>query len=616
MCGIAGVFGRPEQETVRVMLETLTHRGPDDSHLVAGRDFSLGARRLAIIDLAGGRQPLSNETGDIWIVQNGELYEYPELQRELAERGHRLATRCDTEVAVHLYEDVGPELPKRVDGMFAMAIWDEPQRRGLLARDRLGKKPLYYLVRDGALYFASEIKALLRVPGFERRIDAEALHHYLSYKHVPCPLSIFQGIRQLPPGHVLEFIPGRESAPRPYWRLDFSAPLVGEEAEPEAVADRLLDLLTNAVRRRLRSDVPVGFFLSGGLDSSLITALGARATGGAIQTFTLAYPPEVVPPGKDLDRALAHRIAREYGTRHEELVLEPACFPDELPGILRHFDEPFAGVVSSFFLSRLIAKHVKVALAGDGADELFGSYLSHRLAPAVAAYLATGGVGTVAPFEGRAGFLERIAEPEDWRWRAKLLLFSEAEKRTLYTPEWRSRLGACSTEGHLRAAFARLSARDPLNRVLEAELHSFFPDQVLTYADRLSMAHSLEVRSPYLDTAFVEFAARIPGSLKITSGRTKAILKHAARRILPPSIVDRQKEGFVLPLADWARGELAGFLRDVLAPQRLRRRGVFDPRAVGRLLEVAQRSDSGYEAVNRVLSIAIFEVWHELYMDA
>ncbi|CAN0189444.1 unnamed protein product, partial [Phaeothamnion confervicola] len=356
MCGIAGVFGKKAPEVVEKMLRVLAHRGPDDQHLVAGPGYTLGARRLSIIDLSGGRQPLSAGSDErrIWAAQNGEIYNFLEAREELLKRGHSFQTRGDTEVIPHLYLEYGDEFATHMHGMFAASIWDEQKSRGLLARDRAGKKPLYYMVHDGALWYASEIKALLQVPGFVRRIDEEALHHYLSYKNVPSPGTIFQGISQLPPAHQLVWEEGQIKILRPYWKLDWT-PFDGDPTEEE-LAQELIERLQRGVKRRLIADVPIGFFLSGGLDSSLSTAIAATVSSTPVKTFTLRYSADSSTPGKELDLRCAREIAQKYGTDHFEEELDFSRFKDELPAILSHFDEPFSGVVSTYFLSRLIRK--------------------------------------------------------------------------------------------------------------------------------------------------------------------------------------------------------------------------------------------------------------------
>lgn len=618
MCGIAGVFGHGERATVESMLQTIVHRGPDDAFVVGGERFTLGARRLSIVDVAGGRQPISNETATVWASQNGELYNYPKVRPRLLAGGHTLHTHCDTEMLPHLYEEHGADVPGHIDGMFAIAIWDDTRRTGLLARDRTGKKPLYYYDAGDRLYYASEIKALLQVPGFTRAIDLEALHHYLSLKHVPHPLTIFKGIRMLPPAHRLIFEPDKPIRIERYWDVSFDASADRSMTEEDAV-DRLIALLRQGVERRLMSDVPIGFFLSGGLDSSLSTVLAAELSG-RIKTFTLTYGADSTTEGKEQDRRWARWVAEKYATEHHEETVAFSSFPDSAPKILRHFDSPFAGVVSSYFLSQRIAQHVKVALSGDGADELFGSYLSHRLAQPLAAfaeYQRTGDASLIAGFEARPQYLAELLSdgPEDWRWRSKLVVFNEAQKRALYSDSVNTALSGASTDDWFKDVFARLTAGDPLNRILEAEFKTIFADQVLEYGDRLSMAHSLEVRTAYLDTDVVTFVAGLPGHLKIARGITKHLLKQAARRYFPPEMVERPKEGFLMPVTQWFQRDLESYVRATLSPAALDRHGLFKPAAVHALIDRVYAPGSDYHDVNRVLALVMFQEWHTLYFQ-
>jgi asparagine synthase (glutamine-hydrolysing) len=591
MCGICGVLGRTDRDVVARMLATIRHRGPDDAFIVSGEGFTMAAARLSIIDVAGGRQPLHNEDGTVTASQNGEIYNFRVLREELLQRGHRLRTRSDTEVLPHLWEDDGCRLPERIDGMFAVAVWDARRRFGLLARDRVGKKPLYYWEHDGAIYYASELKALLEIPGFDRRLNLHALHHYLSYKHVPHPLTIFEDVKILPPAHRLLFEAGTAPRVERYWQLSFAP---GDEplGDEEEIVDELIARLKPAVARRLVADVPVGFFLSGGIDSSLVTALAAETAATRIKTFTLTYEGSSTTQGKEQDRRWARWTAERFATDHSEETITCSDYPSAIRKILQAFDEPFAGVVSTYFLAEAMARHVKVAVSGDGADELFGSYLSHRIAFQKAA-------------EG--------GEP-DWEWRAKLLVLSEEEKRELYAPAVRDALADTSTAVHLHRAFEHLTAQDPLNRILEAEFGGIFPDQVLTFVDRLSMAHALEVRSPFLDTDVVEFVASLPGRLKLCNGETKHLLKKAALRYFPEEMIRRPKEGFLMPITSWVLGHLQPWVRETLSPERLRVHGLFDPAHVGRLIDRLREPGADYVAVNRVLVLAIFQQWYELYL--
>ena len=621
MCGICGIFGKADVEVVRGMLSVLSHRGPDDECFVQGSDFCLGARRLSIIDVEGGRQPMSNELGDVWLAQNGEIYNFPLLRDRLISNGHSFKSRSDTEVIVHLYEEKGQGFYHSLNGMFAISLWDDTRKQGILVRDRVGKKPLYYFLQEGCLYFASEIKALLQVPGFKRKLNLKALHHYLSYKHVPCPQSIFQGVSALPPAHALFYRAGDGIRIERYWKACFSPDGVIESLSEDQLAEELLKVLKNSVRRRLISDVPIGFFLSGGLDSGLSTAIAAELADKQIETFTLAYPDENTFEGKRRDQEEARKISQIYGTKHHEEVVDFLNFPDEFPRIISCFDEPFSGVISTYFLSRLISKHVKVALTGDGADELFGSYLLHRLALPIHNYLQfrkTGDAqyGDLTPYQNDMGYLESLAEKDDWKWRYKLLVFSDEEKGDLYSSEIAQAAKKYSTLEHLQEYFACLDASDPLNRILEAEFYSFFPDQVLAFADRLSMAHSLELRTAYLDTELVELASRIPGRLKIKNGETKYILKKAAIRYLPEEIVYRKKEGFVMPITEWLHNDLEDYVRQTLGRDSLGKHGLFNVDYVEKLVDNFYDKEHDYRQGNKLLSLIAFQVWYEIYMTS
>ena len=617
MCGIAGIFGRKDPQTLNNMLKQLVHRGPDDEFSVNRDNFSLGARRLSIQDVPGGRQPVSNETETVWAAQNGEIYNFPELQKQLMELGHSLHSHCDTEVLPHLYEEYREELVQHVDGMFALAIWDADAKIGVLARDRMGKKPLYYHQRGKDLYFASEIKSLLTIPGFERQLNLEALYHFLSYKHVPHPLTIFKGIQILPPAHLLTYQGDGAIAVRPYWKLDFSTRAASAAIAEEDAVEQLLALLKQGVKRRFLSDVPIGFFLSGGIDSSLSTALAAELSGEKIKTFTLTYSHDSTTEGKQQDQQWARWVAQRYETEHYEEEIEFANFPENLRRILGCFDEPFAGVVSTYFLSQLISRHVKVAVSGDGADELFGSYLSHRLAFPLAnyeQYQQTGDSSLIHPFEAQPEFLTRLFEPDDWAWRSKLCVYSDEENANLYAEDVALAMNGFSTRDHWRDIFSKLTAVDPLNRILEAEFKTIFADQVLTFVDRLSMAHSLEVRTAFLDTDFVSFVASLPGSLKIHNGETKYLLKKAAMRYFPEEMVLRKKEGFLMPVAQWLLCDLEDYVRQTLSPENLGKHGIFNADRVCEYVDRFYQSKGDHLYANKLFSLIVFQEWYELYM--
>lgn len=618
MCGIAGVFGVKDPETVAKMLQVMAHRGPDDQHVVYGDNYTLGARRLSIIDLDHGRQPLSGDEKRVWAAQNGEIYNFREAREELLKVStrHKFFTDSDTEVIPHLYKEYGLEFPKKLEGMYAISIYDETLDHGVLVRDRSGKKPLYYLEHQGALWYASEVKCLLQIPGFERKLNLEAVHHYLSYKNVPTPLSIFEGIKMLPPAHRLLWKNGTIREIDRYWRLDWT-PFEGELDEKE-LAEEFIRRMKVGVRRRLVSDVPIGFFLSGGIDSSLSTALAAEVAPGQIKTFTLTYSEESSSPGKELDLRCAREIAKRYGTDHHEEQMNYGDFQRDLPAILSHFDEPFSGVVSTYFLARLISKHVKVAISGDGSDELFGSYLTHRMArPAAELCRARvegrepGDLGHFSQGQPRE-FLGRIAEPEDWKWKHKLAVFTDSDKTSLYSEQAREALSQFSSEAHLRKIMSDLTAGDPTNRILETEFGTQLPDQVLAFTDRLSMAHSLEIRTAFLDTQVMEFVAKIPERFKIRDQDVKVCLKTAARPYLPATAIDRPKEGFVLPVNQWLQGWLFDYAKEALRPTELSHHDLFAPKEVASLLNRFEAGEANL--ANKILSLLSFQVWYDIYM--
>ncbi len=621
MCGICGVFGRSDQDSLQGMMRVLTHRGPDDEHSVSDQAFSLGTRRLGIIDLEGGRQPLANENQDIWVVQNGEIYNYVSLMKKLKGFGHHFLSRSDTEVLVHLYEEKGQKFLEEIDGMFAIALWDNRKKKGMLARDRVGKKPLYYhITQTGALYFSSEIKGLLSLPFFKKKIHRPALHHFLSYKHVPAPLTIYEGIFALPPAHQLIYRiveNGKATIEiERYWQLDFSQVWTEGLSEDEIV-DTLLDSLQKSVEKRLVSDVPVGTFLSGGVDSGLCTALAAMMSPQPIQTFTLAYGDQDGNPAKERDRRFAAIVAKRYQTHHHEAVIDPHHLEEDLSDILGHFDEPFGGVISTYFLARLISQEVKVAISGDGADEIFGSYLSHRLAIPIHDYTQGGKKGvpdSVALLnQNDQNILKQIADEKEWRWRYRLFVFSDEEKYSLYSEAYIEALGEVSTQEHLKSYFGPLSALDPLNRILEAEFNSQLPDQVLTFVDRLSMAHSLEVRAPYLDTDFLKLAAGVESAWKIRKGETKYILKKAGLRYLPKELVFQPKEGFLMPINQWLLTYMGDYVRELLSPSRLDKQGIFNSAYIQILLERFYQGNAFLGA--KLWLLIVFQIWHDRYMD-
>lgn len=581
MCGIVGAFGKPDTEAVNKMLPTLAHRGMDDEFSLSGQDYSIGVKRLSIIDLAGGRQPMRYK--DFVVCQNGEIFNYSELRESLIKSGHQFKTQCDTEVIAHLYEQCGEDFATQLNGMFAIALWDDKKKKGILVRDRMGEKPLYYFMNEGCLYFASEIKALLTLPFVNKEINLEALHHYLSYKHVPSPMTIFKGIWMLQPAHYLRYEIGQWPRVRQYWQLSYGG---NENLAEDEIVEELLRLLKQGIKRRLVSDVPVGIFLSGGVDSSLVAAIAAELSNKPVETFTLTYPAGVASVGKVKDQDNARMVAEMYGTNHHEEMVEVNSFADVFPKIIKCFDQPFGGVVSTYFLSKAMGKHTKVGLTGDGADELFGNYLSHRMA-------ASGDYPI-----------------EDLTWRSKLFVFGEEEKPKLYSPEFAGIMKQYDTVEHLSQYFVGLGDADHLNRMLGAEFKGIFPDQVLEFSDKLSMAHTLELRAAYLDHEFVEFVVSISGDWKIRNGITKYILKKAAERYLPAELVNRTKEGFLLPITEWFYWSLRDYVESVLSESELLKHGYFNKDYVRQLIDGFYNKAYDYRVGNKLLLLISFQEWY------
>jgi asparagine synthase (glutamine-hydrolysing) len=606
VCGICGYVSLDGRGVDRAVLESmndrLVHRGPDSAGVFTDEAAGLAARRLAIIDLVTGDQPIANEDGSVIVVQNGEIYNYRELRAELAGRGHTFRTQGDTEVLVHLYEEHGPAFAERLRGMFAIAVWDRKARRLVLARDRYGIKPMYYGVQGGSLCFASELKAMLAAPWIQREIDVDALDAFLAFGFVPAPLTIYSGIRKLPPGTLLVWDersrdPRLERYTKPV--AESRRPL--ESTDTAALAEELRERLRDSVAAHLIADVPVGVLLSGGIDSSTIVALAAEQSSEPVRTFTVGFEERHFD-----ERGPARMIAELYGTDHHEIVVPPDAV-SLLPRLIDVFDEPFAddSALPTYLVSELASAHVKVALSGEGGDELFGGYnfyLGHTLAPAL------GRVATLArPLVERLPSSSSKASTFDWR--AKRFVRSASRPtlerhyawKTVMPPEERDRVLVPERNGSFRALdllsarYAESEGLEDLARVMDLDIGVFLVDDMLVKTDRASMAHSLEVRVPILDPVVVDFALALPSRMKIRtlSRKKKFLLKKAAEPLLPREILAGEKRGLSIPLAAWLRGELQPLVRDVLSPDSLRRHGYFDPAAVGRLVDdhVAGRSD-------------------------
>ncbi|MBU3922738.1 asparagine synthase (glutamine-hydrolyzing) [Patescibacteria group bacterium] len=614
MCGICGFTGKPNNRLIEKMNDTLKHRGPEDDGFYIDKNVSMGMRRLSIIDLTTGKQPITNEDKSIWIVLNGEIYNFLELKKELKKSGHKFSTKSDTEIIIHLYEEYGLNFPKKLNGMFAIAIWDSSKQKLILVRDRMGVKPLYYFFNNKEIVFGSEIKAILAGDFYKKSIDFESLHHFLSLKHVPAPKTIFKNIFTILPGEMLIFKDGKIKKNK-YWKPEFKENCSLTEKE---IKKKILNLLNDSVKLRMRSDVPVGAYLSGGLDSSSIVALMTRFTNKPINTFCLGYEDDF--KNKSADFYAARKIAKIYKTNHHEYIMSWKEIPKQINNIIKAFDEPFGGVISTFFLSQLIKKHVKVALSGDGADELFGSYLSHRLAQPMVDYVKLKKnnqniekiLNKLNLNEGDKEIFLKIFDKDVWNWRAKLLVFNEKEKKHLYSPKLKNKTREFNSINLFKKYFKKTTTKDPLNRILEVEFKTIFPDQVLAFADRLSMAHSIELRSPFLDYRFVEFVNTIPGNLKIKNGAVKSILKESVWDLLPQEIINRPKEGFVLPINQWLFKNMEGYVKKVLSSKRLRLHGFFNEIFVKNLIE-CYYTNQQLENSNKIWNLIMFQLWWEKY---
>ena len=610
ICGIASVDGAPDLDVLRSMSELLVHRGPDSGGEHADDSVALAARRLSIVDLEHGDQPLANEDGSCVVVQNGEIYNYPELRRELERAGHVFRTRCDTEAIVHLYEEHDLGFAERLRGMFAIAIRDAPRGRLVLARDPYGIKPLYYRHAGGELRFASEVRALPR-----GEIDLDALEAFLAFNSIPAPYSIFREIRKLPAGHLLVWERGearleRYARPAPAAGGELRA---GDEAE---VVEELRARLRDSVRAHLLSDVPVGVLLSGGVDSAVLAALAAQETSEPVHTFTIGFAERSFD-----ERADARRVAERYGTEHHELLVRPE--PEVLLRALAEaFDEPFAdsSALPTYLVSQLAAEHVKVAMSGEGGDELFGGYYTYaadliadRAAPlarlarplveALPASTRKASLDYKAKRFVRAAHLPPLERHHGWK--------------EIFSPEARAELTARRVAFDpvdvYRARYAETEGAPELARLQDVDFGVYLVDDLLVKTDRASMAHSLEARVPFLDPVVTNLAFALPTRLKVRGLAKKVLLRKAAQPLLPAEVVHGRKRGFSIPAAAWLRGELEPFARETLSTGNLARQGFFRPEPVARLLD---EHAAGREDWSRQLwGLLAFTLWYERHVE-
>jgi asparagine synthase (glutamine-hydrolysing) len=620
MCGIAGQVrsdGLPVEEgLIARMCAAQEHRGPDQRGLHLDRRVGLGIQRLRVIDLETGDQPVGNEDGSVVVVLNGEIYNYAELRRELSRAGHYLATRGDTEVIAHLYEEHGLDCLSRLRGMFSLALWDSRLHRLFLARDRVGKKPLYFSLRGGVLSFASELRALLQDPGVPREVDPEAIDAYLAYGYVPAPGSIFRGVSKLPPAHRLVYQEGSLAIER-YWRLDYGAKR--RVADPGELHERIRASLRTAVRRRLVADVPVGAFLSGGIDSSAVVAAMAEQSPRPVKTFSIGFADQAFD---ELPRA--RLIAERFSTEHHELVVEPDAI-EMLPRLVRQYGEPFGdhSALPCFYLAELAREHVTVALNGDGGDESFAGYqryssnlLAARLESLPAGLRrAIGAAGSLAgsPSDPRAlrsraqRFAGRLGGDREERYLSQVSVFDAAGRAALYPPEFAERVAPSAAAAALLDPWREASGAALLDQLLEVDATVYLPGDLLAKIDVATMAFSLEARSPLLDHELMELAASIPPAHKANGMQRKIALRGALRGWVPDAVLDGPKRGFELPVARWLRGELAPFAREVLLDRASAERGWARPAAVEALLDehAAGEADHG----RRLWALLALELW-------
>jgi asparagine synthase (glutamine-hydrolysing) len=628
MCGIVGIVRRSGQSVdegvLASMCDAIRHRGPDDDGFYLKDSVGLAMRRLAIIDLAHGKQPIANEDETAWIVFNGEIYNYLELRSKLEKLGHSFRTNSDTEAIVHAYGEFGADCPRHLRGMFAFAIWDEREGELFIARDRVGKKPLLYsLTPAGDLVFGSEFRALLCHPQVSRDVDYEAIHHYLSFMCVPAPLTAFTAIRKLEPGHSLRFTRDGEIKIERYWEPDFNRK---EKWTEEEAGERAVAVLREAVRVRLMSEVPLGAFLSGGIDSSAVVALMSEESSERVKTFSIGFEEQDF---SELHHA--RRVAERVGADHHEFIVRPDAM-EVLPTLVEHYGEPYAdsSAIPTYYVSRETRRHVTVALNGDGGDECFAGYERYAAMQLAETYrrvpsaLREGVIRQLIELmpsseirRSRVRDVKRFARaaslPAVERYLRWISVFDSDAKDSLYTDEFRARMRPHRAADFIAPWFARANGAGVVDAALLADTMTYLPNDLLVKVDIASMANSLEARSPFLDHHVIEFAASLPSELKLRGRTTKYLLKKVLRKLVPVENLERRKQGFGVPIGHWFRGEMKGFLREILLTEKSLNRGLFKPEAVRRLVEdhVAGRADHSH----RLWTLLMLELWFNRFID-
>jgi asparagine synthase (glutamine-hydrolysing) len=627
MCGICGIIDTDKRTghegAVGAMTGAMSHRGPDDEGIYSAAGISLGHRRLSIIDLSSaGHQPLANEDKSIWVVLNGEIYNYKDLREELEKKGHIFRSHSDTEVIAHLYEEKGRDCVKSLVGMFAFAIWDAKKDLLLLARDRAGKKPLLYSCVDGKLCFASEFSALLKSGLIKKEIRPEALDYYLTFGYIPSPLTVYKNVFKLMPAHTLIFKNGQVKTER-YWQLDYEKKikLTEEEAEEE-----LLRLLLDSVRIRLYSDVPLGAFLSGGIDSSLIVGLMSRAHNQRIKTFSIGFDESDYN-----ELRYARNIARYFNTEHNEFIVKPKAL-EVLPTLVERYGEPFAdpSAIPTFYVSKMSRQYVTVVLNGDGGDELFAGYERYqamvyseafnRLPRSLKRTVAALCSDTIPDSLNQKGLTNKARRffgaallPLHKRYIKWIGVFDDELKRDLYTPQFLDSTGNFDVEDFFRDSLSGHDELTLVDRLLRLDTLTYLPGDLLVKVDIASMANALEARSPFLDHRVMEFAASLPSHFKLKGLTQKYILKKTATEIIPKENIYRTKQGFGVPVGDWFRAELKDYLRDNLLNGRALKRGYFKPETIKRMAEAHFSRKREYG--KQLWALLMLELWHKKFMD-
>lgn len=628
MCGICGKltfslasFG--DVATGRKMLDPIRHRGPDDEGIYCQRQITLGHRRLSIIDLNTGHQPLSNEDGSVWIVFNGEIYNYRELRPFLLERGHTFRTESDTEVIVHLYEELGPRCVEKLRGMFAFAIWDERQRSLLLARDRVGIKPLYFYKNDEFLAFGSEIKSILALPEVKREVLPQAIDRFLTFFYVPGQETLLRNVHKLAPGHYFVAKDGRTEIHK-YWDLDFSK--TAEKLSESETEERLLGLLSESVERHMISDVPVGFLLSGGVDSTAMLSLASETTSQPLSSFTVGFEGQGVID----ERPFARLAARTFATDHHEITISPREFVDFMPRYVRHMEEPVCEppAIALFYVSKLASQYVKVLISGEGGDEAFAGYSTYRnvswferLKPVLKALnpswmpLLTG-ANSLARSRKASKYLPLVDSAfEDYYYSrtSSPLQYFNSQFRSLYAETFASQIDKARSLEPIRRYHKAAAEYAVVDRMLYIDSKTWLPDDLLVKADKMTMANSVELRVPLLDHVVLEFAASLPVRQKVRRNTTKYIAKKVLSSRVPKRILDRRKAGFPVPYESWLKNGMKSWVHDVLFDRRTLNRGYFNRSSIQDLIKRNQTS-GGYS--KEVFSLLTLELWHREFVDA